>query len=124
MSGMKSIRAIVVVSLLVSLLGLAPAALATEPEAPSQAGHRKSLEAAMIKVCRKEFPDVVKKMNVDELDHWAEASETADGWQRFKKSRCFATHEKWEKLAERNEWSPESRNRMPASAPAAVPPTQ
>ena len=67
----------------------------------------KSAESAMIQSCRKEFAVTVERKSLDEVDHWAEAQENAphrisDG---FKKTQCYAKHEVWEKLAQRNEWA-------------------
>jgi hypothetical protein len=82
-------------------------------------------EKIMLKVCKKEFPDNVAGKSLDDVDHWAEGQENAANPTEFKKSQCYATHEVWEKMAQRNEWAvtnpPTNPTRLPASVPASVP---
>lgn len=68
----------------------------------------------MIATCQQEYPDQAKNMTLDQLDSWAEAEEHSTRAAEFKKSACFKSHEKWEKLAQRNEWA--KHDRIPASS--------
>ena len=80
----------------------------------------KHAEIVMLHACQREFPSIVAGKSLDDVDRWAEAQENSQNPTQFKRSRCFATHEIWEKLAQRNEWAvtniPGDRTRMPASA--------
>lgn len=75
---------------------------------------RAKAEAAMLAACKQEYRDVVQGKSLDEIDRWAEASENGQDAAAFKRSRCFKTHEKWEKLAQKNEWAPDQK-RQPAT---------
>jgi hypothetical protein len=75
---------------------------------------------AMLQSCKKEFPDEVSGKSIDAVDHWSEAQENAAPAVSapYKKTQCFAKHEIWEKLVQRNEWAantPKDVTRLPAS---------
>ena len=89
---------------------------ADESVAPGQ----KKAEASMLKACGKEFPEQVKNWSLDQVDQWAEAKENGSDSATFKKSKCFARHEAWEKLAQKNEWAITNPPSNPARLPAAT----
>jgi hypothetical protein len=79
----------------------------------------------MLQNCKKEFPEEVPGMSINSVDHWAEAQERAatEISTPFEKTKCFATHETWEKLVQRNEWAANETTdstRQPASAGTAT----
>jgi len=71
----------------------------TAPIFAFAAGNAKSAEAKMSAACKKEYSSEVKGKNTTEISEWVETKEKGPDAEAFKKSKCYARHEDWEKAA-------------------------
>src|SRR5690348_9313226 len=53
---------------------------------------------AMMSACQKEYPVQLKSKGVTEVVQWAEEQEEGPNADAFRKTRCYAKHEKWESV--------------------------
>jgi hypothetical protein len=105
-------------SLVLAVIVTAPLSRADNPFQDTPAIRQAT--TTMLQNCKKEFPTEVPGMTINDIDHWAEAQENASVViaTPFNKTQCFAKHEAWEKLVQRNEWTAtdvDHSNRLPAS---------
>ncbi len=68
-------------------------------------------ENAMMGACKKEYAKEVKGKTFKEVADWVETEERAANAETFKRSKCYALHEKWEGVAEKHEEGEESEHK-------------
>ncbi len=91
-----------VIALLAGALSVGSLALAAKDA--------KKAETAMMSACKKDFPEAVKgKKTAKEYADWVEKEEYGANAETFKKSNCFAQHEKWEVAAGKTDSNEETK---------------
>ena len=81
--------------IIVTALSLAPMAFAAKMTADQA-------KVATVTECQKKY-DAVKGKSADEVMEWVETEERGANAKAFKKSKCYALHEKWEGLSDKHE---------------------
>ena len=68
-------------------------------------------KAATAKECQAKYK-ATKGKSADEIMEWVETEERGPNAATFKKSKCYAMHEKWEAVAEKHEEGEENEHKQ------------
>ena len=69
-----------------------------------------ALKTQTVKACQKEYSDETKNKSDDEIMEWIEKEERGANAGKFKKSKCYDLHEKWEDANGHHEAGEESEH--------------
>ena len=91
---------------LIAILALSVSSMALAAKGKMTAEQAK---AATVKECQTKYKETASK-SADETMEWVETEERSANAKAFKKSKCYALHEDWEKLENKHEEGEEHKD--------------